>query len=606
MATAPIPGRRLRLIVRRGAQPSLSLEGLFTVDELKSIRAHRRGVIYACCTLRYLDEGEVTRLASDLAARLVGRLGVDAVRGADWGSIPSGGDRVLRLLAAELGVELGTHGSRDRTLAGPLILVDDCALSGARLGQHLRGKPGGPDQPIVVVHLLSHPGLRAAVKKAESRVLDCLAAGDLQGHGEVARETTGAKWGEDDLPRYWAGLTEHPVFPWNEPDRRLKDPVTGRMERAWRVVPPALCEKNAPAAAVPIPIEILDAGPEFAPPPAGERRAGRTYRMFERVIRSEFPHRVPLPAAAGGEPDLRIEARRESSPRRLHRLSTLYISPYRDTTGAPRLVAHETEDGDLFRFASGADFLVRDDRIEMELRDGCDLDLAEIHLLGVVLAWWLERRGIVVLHASGVASEGGAVGFIGRTGMGKSAAAGCLVGGGWALLADDALAIEPEHREPLALPSHPNLRLWPSVAQALGIRVDDLTPIHPAVEKGRVEVRPSVERSAMGSAPLKCLFVLGESGDPAEPDASELSPSEALLELIRHSFLGRMLSSPEAHARRLPLLSRIASAVPMRKLSLPSGWPERDGGAALFDALAAAGLTEVPDRSPSTVGAPDG
>src|SRR5690349_17772149 len=86
------------------------------------------------------------------------------------------------------------------------------------------------------------------------------------------------------------------------------------------------------------------------------------------------------------------------------------------------------------------------------VRDGCqilvdpiagaDERVIRLVILGSAMAAILYQRGYLVLHASGVAHQGRAIGFVGRRGWGKSTMAAALHTQGCPLVADDVLAVK--------------------------------------------------------------------------------------------------------------------------------------------------------------------
>ena len=75
--------------------------------------------------------------------------------------------------------------------------------------------------------------------------------------------------------------------------------------------------------------------------------------------------------------------------------------------------------------------------------EGCDMDLAAMDILGRVLATILHAEGTVTLHASAVAVDGVAIGFLAPKFHGKSTLAAAMTYVGAQLVSDDALAILP-------------------------------------------------------------------------------------------------------------------------------------------------------------------
>jgi hypothetical protein len=79
----------------------------------------------------------------------------------------------------------------------------------------------------------------------------CLAAHDLRDLGgerypsEEEYRAFRERWRKRlPGPRYWTGLAEPVIFPWNEPDHTVWNPVTERVEEDWRQAAPDRCLKN--------------------------------------------------------------------------------------------------------------------------------------------------------------------------------------------------------------------------------------------------------------------------------------------------------------------------------------------------------------------------
>ena len=79
----------------------------------------------------------------------------------------------------------------------------------------------------------------------------------------------------------------------------------------------------------------------------------------------------------------------------------------------------------------------------------------------------MSRQGVPAFHASVVTIAGGAVAFLGQSGMGKSTLAASFALNGARFLTDDALLIEERPDGCLALPSHASVRLWDDSVAAL-------------------------------------------------------------------------------------------------------------------------------------------
>jgi hypothetical protein len=242
-AWASLPGEAA-LVVRRGPQPALALVGRFGDAAEKQMAALRGQVSASLERLRYVSYAQAEADSGALATRLRERFGQDALRRFHFAGIPRGGLIVLGMLSYALGLkpeQLHAPPAPD----APLVVVDDCALSGARFRQFLEKHPS---RRVVFAPLYAHPDLRSAVEE-EPRVEACLSARNLHDHAPERLGDDYADWrarwqNRPGLARYWIGQPDHVCFPWNEPDVGVWNPETEQAERAWRIVPPEHCLKN--------------------------------------------------------------------------------------------------------------------------------------------------------------------------------------------------------------------------------------------------------------------------------------------------------------------------------------------------------------------------
>jgi hypothetical protein len=214
-----------------------------------------------------------------------------------------------------------------------------------------------------------------------------------------------------------------------------------------------------------------------------------------------------------------------------------------------------------------------------------------VAVLGPALAVLLHQRGAFVLHASAVAIQGGAVAFLGDRGWGKSTMAAALYARGHQLLADDVVALKiNETHAPTVLPGFPQFKLSPEAA-AFCLH-DDPTSLRPLVAGYEKRARPVEDRFAAEPCPLRHIYVLA-GGERREIEP--LGPQEALVQLIRHSYVARhgcqLLrgSGAAAHLRQCAAVGRgVTISRLKREASLPAlpllaqmieedllkGWPE--------------------------------
>jgi hypothetical protein len=211
---------------------------------------------------RYVSYRTAEQASQVLADRLRDRVGREILQRSTFRAVPRGGHLVLGMLAYTL--DLRAEQLTERHEPGsPIVVVDDCALSGARLRTFLRDVPD--DSPIIVATLYAAVELREAIEASEPRVQACLAAHDLRdlapeiyGHGYPAwRE----RWTARNPDDYWTGHPEPVCFAWNEPDVNVFNPVTGAAEAGWRLVPPQRCLKNAAGSEATAEVQVCSAAP---------------------------------------------------------------------------------------------------------------------------------------------------------------------------------------------------------------------------------------------------------------------------------------------------------------------------------------------------------
>ena len=232
----------IAIATRGGTSSAVGIFGSLSESDWRWLARQAAAQSAVCATVRFVDYREAARLASRLAAAILSEVGQEGLGGWRFEGLPRGGLIVLGML----GYALGLPG--DRLLAepgwrGPRIVVDDCALSGARFRRALAASDGGP---VLFAHLLSVAELRQRIEGCEPRVRRCLAAADLDDCGSAVlgagydewRARLGARLGGD---RYWVGVPAALGFAWSEPDRVLWDPDSDRLRLAWNLLPPELC-----------------------------------------------------------------------------------------------------------------------------------------------------------------------------------------------------------------------------------------------------------------------------------------------------------------------------------------------------------------------------
>ena len=302
------------------------------------------------------------------------------------------------------------------------------------------------------------------------------------------------------------------------------------------------------------------------------------HRLYGLTMASDFPFRNRL-AKCAGAPDLiftRVfEAPEEFDP---DAQPPVYASAIRPGDHVPffRIYALRVGTVDemlVFNYPDSADHYLYSDRIVTHLRyPGYDY-LVEIQLLGDVLSVWLERRGLIALHASAVVVGDAAIGFLASNKGGKTSLAASLMQAGCPLLTDDILPLEATEGGVIGHPGFPQMRMWPEVAAHFLGDWSDTEIVHPAFTKRRIPVGPQ----GLGSfhdrpVPLARLFVPEMIDDDSQQVEMEpLSTREVLAQLLGNSFAAGWIDALGWQHRRLNVLARTASMVPVLRLRYPRG-----------------------------------
>ncbi|MBZ0309396.1 MAG: hypothetical protein K8I82_25250 [Anaerolineae bacterium] len=198
---------------------------------------------------------------------------------------------------------------------------------------------------------------------------------------------------------------------------------------------------------------------------------------------------------------------------------------------------YRTDMGYLLRFPDLADFQVSADGLTVTCYPAPDVtDDTPQHLyLNQVLPLALSKQGKLVFHASAVEIDGVAVAFMGESSKGKSTLAASFATGGFRFLTDDGLMVEVCGDGYRIMPSHPSIRLWQDSEAAL-IAPD--TPTAPTLEftsKSRFLAGETIP-FCDSPRPLRRVYFLGDGSAP-EVMFQRMRPAEALIELVKHSFL---------------------------------------------------------------------
>ncbi|HWT88551.1 MAG TPA: hypothetical protein VN454_07085 [Candidatus Angelobacter sp.] len=192
-------------------------------------------------------------------------------------------------------------------------------------------------------------------------------------------------------------------------------------------------------------------------------------------------------------------------------------------------------------------------------------DLAT-YFLGPVMGFVLRRQGITPLHASAVCLGDVAVAISGGAGAGKSTTAAALVLRGAPAICEDIAAIAENRGQFFVQPGYPRVCLWPDAVEKLLGDKEALPNLTPTWDKRYLALDGGRARFAEKKLPLGAVYLLGERAmDERAPRIENISPREALLELVQNTYMNALLTK-EQRAAEFELLSRLVNRVPCKRL----------------------------------------
>ena len=293
------------------------------------------------------------------------------------------------------------------------------------------------------------------------------------------------------------------------------------------------------------------------------------YRLYGLAVASPFDLPCP-PARMVRRADVRL---RPGAADRFARLAPRGSSshPDRDWFSCRRLQSGGTH----LRWSGLFDFLVSADGHDIRYRAHrrATAESLSAYLLGQVLSFSLLAFGVEPLHGTVVVVDGEAVGFLGDCGHGKSTLGAAFLRLGHPILTDDLMVLARTGAGYAVHPGIPRLKLFPSVAR----RVLGVEPAATRLNDGTSKrILPLADGQAFrGPAPLRALYALSEPGRGRTAGRIEIAPlsaGAACLELIRNTFNTIVLDRARL-ARQFAFASRVAAAVPVRRLTYPRSLP---------------------------------
>jgi len=299
-----------------------------------------------------------------------------------------------------------------------------------------------------------------------------------------------------------------------------------------------------------------------------------TVQIYGLRVDAQFAFAAPLPRSRG-KADIFLQPGLGASAREIAAFQHVYSSAYLHADGRPLFELHLAGDRELLRFNDRAEFLFDGPRIGFRpIGAGNERDV-EALFLSAVMAYWLERAGVLALHASAAVLEGRAVAFLAPSGGGKSSLAASFAFAGWPILGDDILALTVGDSTISAAPAYPEIKLNPDTGRYhLGADFDRLRRYHPLAEKRCLSLTEGGLAFRSEPVPLGCLYVVAhrEREEPREDAAIEpIARRDAVIEIVRSTYTPTLVEGVGLAAWRLSRMTDLVRSVPVKRLAVPRG-----------------------------------
>lgn len=182
----------------------------------------------------------------------------------------------------------------------------------------------------------------------------------------------------------------------------------------------------------------------------------------------------------------------------------------------------------LFKIKNGEEIIVNPKSI---INTHINLDFLRSLILGAGMGLLLMQRGDLILHASAVNMNGGAVAFMGWSGSGKSTIATAMNNRGYPFVTDDILKIDIDTTDtPMAFPSFPRVKLWDDTIKHMPDDPSLFQKIHPKVQKYFYNLENSFYPNSL---PFKMIYII-EDGEKNE--IIPLKTQDALVNVAKNSY----------------------------------------------------------------------
>lgn len=205
-------------------------------------------------------------------------------------------------------------------------------------------------------------------------------------------------------------------------------------------------------------------------------------------------------------------------------------------------------------------------QIEVDPEPDCDAATVRLFLLNSVLAALLQQRGLLVLHASAIRLDEGALTFLGGSGSGKSALAAAFYNRGYSVLCDDVCVIDINSSGvPYALSGFPQLLLWKDMLTQLSIDPRQIPQARPGMEKYSLNIS---DRFSTTPAAVKTIYLLTPSAE-TEIKATSIQGQGQFQTLKNHTYLASLVEGLQLHARHFQMCMNLCKSTAVKSVQRP-------------------------------------
>jgi hypothetical protein len=257
-------------------------------------------------------------------------------------------------------------------------------------------------------------------------------------------------------------------------------------------------------------------------------------------------------------------------------LQPVFSSQTKTKDGQSLLTLYRYGTCEIMRFRDAADFYIWSDRVVCCEQQAVPAHTMNSLLFANVLPFWLELKGLITIHASAITMADKAVAFIAHSRNGKSTLAASMLQEGCSLLTDDVLPVIRQGADFWAYPGYPAMRMWPGEAEHFLTTYEELERVHPEFTKRYVPMNAvDLGEFCDRPCPLERIYILERREVSALQDSLEiksLTHRDALIELLRYSFVTHLAEAAGLAPNRFDFLAGLVRKVTVRRLIYPSGY----------------------------------